>query len=85
MGAIQKWLAILLLKIWDKFKQSNPETASAIAVLAGLIFYYASQGTFLGMVQLDPFWSKVIAFLAGFWGFLNSTSTKAKLAELQGK
>ena len=69
------FLIPILAKFWDKFKVSDPRTATFIALALGTLLYFADQGTLLGAFDLPEWASSAIKYISVIWIGLNGSRT----------
>lgn len=73
----------LIAGILANFKARSPKVWAAISLILGAIIYFAEQGTFLGVFELNDTWAKVVEIVSIVLGFLTGTPTTAFLPSNQ--
>lgn len=65
------------------FKAKSPKVWAAITLILGAIIYFAENGSFLGVFELNDTWAKVLEIVAVILGFLTGSPTTAFLPKSQ--
>lgn len=71
----------LLVKLWDKFKAANAQTATLIVLILGTLVYFADQGTLAGFITLPEWAATAIQWLGTLLLALQGSRTSADLAK----
>lgn len=71
----------LLVKLWDKFKAANAQTATLIVLILGTLVYFADQGTLAGFITLPDWAATAIQWLGTLLLALQGSRTSADLAK----
>lgn len=75
------FLTKFLAGLFDKFKLDNPKAAAFVLLVLGLLMYFATQGTLLGLFTLPQWASQLIVWVSAVVGALTGSRTSRYMAK----
>lgn len=76
-----QFLIDILVRLWDKFKAGNAQTATLIVLVLGTLVYFADQGSLAGIIKLPEWAATAIQWVGTLLLALQGSRTSADLAK----